>query len=377
MARVRTVAIVLFFSGLFTNLFTGLMTSSAQAQLRGYAAPSNAREPARVGLLGGLREAREERFRREAQAASAAARAAAPRPATPPATAPQANALSAARNPYATAPNNTNPNLYNAANNNLLRRQPPASNVDPAARASNVGRTANYGSTNPQSAYLPPQVRAPNLANPAINNSARNNSALNNANNNGYQPTFVAPASANTFIPSPMRYEGPGVTIRLPAGSRGVVNYLLDDVENNAIRPGEQQVLDDKGSYVVRYSRGVTPDGRTFGESRYTVTEGTYRFELTSTGWELYRESDSTSQPLPPNRLDMELADRSFTEVPSPLSREVTNESLATELPRPSENASEPTESNTEGSTSSQSSEESPSTTEELPAPRPRSILEK
>jgi len=85
-------------------------------------------------------------------------------------------------------------------------------------------------------------------------------------------------------------------------------------------------VLDVKGSYVVRYSRGVTPDGRSFGESRYTITEGRYRFELTATGWELYREPVTDVNLAPPNRLDLAdrpLNDRQYSDVllPEPSSQ--------------------------------------------------------
>lgn len=200
------------------------------------------------------------------------------------------------------------------------------------------------------------------------------NSGLNSGLNANREPSYVAPASANTFVPSPMRgessYDGPGVTIRLPRDARGVVNYLIDDVENSTVRPGEEQVLGSKPSFIVRYSRGVTSDGRSFGESRYTVTEGIYRFELTSSGWELYRESDANNQELPPNRLEIasdellepsrESLEGSREESPKESQRE---ESLATELPMPAESnsaASDPTPA-----------------AEELPAPKPRSILEK
>ena len=346
MARVLSVVFVL--------LNCGLVVDPAQAQLRGYGAPPAAREPARVGLLGGIREAREERFRREAQAAAAAARAANP------------NAGRAA-NPNAAAQNTAAQNAAAARNataaNNLLQRNPNANQ-----RTANYG-SANNGSANNGTANRPSSAtRTPNV------NASSVSSAMNSGLNANREPSYVAPASANTFVPSPMRgdssYDGPGVTIRLPRDARGVVNYLIDDVENSTVRPGEEQVLGSKPSFIVRYSRGVTSDGRSFGESRYTVTEGIYRFELTSSGWELYRESDANNQELPPNRLEIasdellepsrESLEGAREESPKESQRE---ESLATELPMPAES-------------SSAAADPTPAA-EELPAPKPRSILEK
>jgi hypothetical protein len=167
------------------------------------------------------------------------------------------------------------------------------------------------------------------------------------------------------------------VAIRSPQDSVGVVNYLVDDVEVNSIRPGEQQVLDTKGSYIIRYSRGVTPEGRSFGESRYTITEGRYRFELTSTGWELYRESESDIRLAPPNRLDIaesQVIDRRWSDLPRPqpsseseLRRILPTESPVTKSPATEKSASMPIEP---------IASESVANEELLPAPKPRSILE-
>ena len=319
---------------LFTVLLNcGLQAGTSQAQLRGYAAPPAGREPARVGLLGGLRDAREERFRREEQAATAAARAAA-----------QRNSVA---NPSAPGNSSAKLPLSNTANSNTLRRESNPQSVA-AARAASNSRAANYGSPNLQAANR--HLSGADAVNPNFNNSL-------------LRPSSVSAASANALVPNPLRYDGPGVAIRLPKDSPDVVNYLLDDVENNAIRPGEQQVLDSKGSYIVRYSRGVTVDGRSFGESRYTITEGRYRFELTETGWELYRESDFEMPVAPANRLNFsegQVAGRPFKDLPIPefesKSRHILpTESLATEQPI----ASEPVASE-----------------EVLPAPKPRSILE-
>jgi hypothetical protein len=296
---------------LITLMSCGLPVGVLQAQLRGFGAPPVAREPARPGLFGGLREAREERFRREEQAAVAAARASAA----------QRNA--ALRN-AATPPNPT---------------QTPNQRSAEAAR-SNSSRTANYGGTNDQ---------------------ASRNMAKTNTGNSLLVPSPVIPATAIGMDTAPEQYDGSGVAIRLPKDAPSVVRYLVDDVQSKAIRPGERQILDDKDSYIVRYSRGVTADGRSFGESRYTITEGRYRFELTPTGWELYREPDSDAILAPPNRLDIVESRASDLPIPEPSSqselRRLPVESQSTE--KPGVTPSEPTASE-----------------EILPAPKPRSILE-
>ena len=312
----------------------GVPFRASQAQLlRGSTAPPTAREPARLGLLGGLREAREERFRREDQAATAAARTAA-----------------AQRNAAANR-------AGSAANNGTLRQEPIANANSSLKQAGSNSRTANYGSSNVQTAE-----RIPSAAGSA--------NSKNNTSNELLRPRPVVPSATSILVPAPARYDGPGVTIRLPKDSRSVVNYLVDEVESNAIRPGEQQVLDSKGSYIVRYSRGVTADGRSFGESRYTITEGLYRFELTATGWELYRESDANLAP--PNRLDFadsQVNDRRFIEPSSQseLRRAPSTQPLATQPL-----ATQPLAKVNPDLTPSQ-----PVASEEvLPAPKPRSILE-
>ncbi len=331
MARTLILSLVL--------LNCGLPISVSTAQLfRGNVAPPAAREPARAGLLGGMREARDERFRREEQAAIAAGRAAA---------AQRSSAGNAPANPLAGA----NPSAQQPAgalNNNLLRRDAP----NTAMQADANSRTANFRGAN------------------GIN-----------ASNSLSRPTPVTPASAS--IPGPVSYRGPGVAIRLPKEARSVVNYLVDESEAAAIRPGEQQVLEEKGTYVVRYSRGVTADGRSFGESRYTITEGRYRFELTPTGWELYRESGADTNLAPPNQLEIaenRVMEGQSLELPIPqpsmqseLQRPLANQS-ATTSPRPAETPRKPLSI---VPTANDPVASEPVVNEEvLPAPKPRSILE-
>jgi hypothetical protein len=89
-----------------------------------------------------------------------------------------------------------------------------------------------------------------------------------------------------------MPYTGRGVKISMPAELNASVNYLIDGARDSEIRPGEEQVLREKGSYEIRFSRGQTPDGRDLGEAEYSITEGSYRFAVTPKGWDLFRERD-------------------------------------------------------------------------------------
>ncbi len=338
-------------------LNAALTASVAEAQLfRGGSSSPAAREPARPGLLGGIREAREERFRREEQAALAAARAAAAQ------RNPSANSAATRVNPSGLLPNST---PGSAAN----RRD---TNPTPAPALSAGQRNPSEGNANSRSANFRGSTNRAQTGRPDLNGRTPDISGL--------RTNSVAPASANAFVPMPRgqfeeEYEGPGVTIRLPKDARGVVNYLVDEEQTTVIRPGEKQVFDSKASYVVRYSRGVTPGGKTFGESRYEVTEGSYRFELTSTGWELYREPGSDTNLAPANRLDafenesINQFDSGELMIPEP--------SPQAELKRPLALESTGRAPQVEVPPTKDAKQDVPAANEEtLPAPKPRSILE-
>lgn len=108
-----------------------------------------------------------------------------------------------------------------------------------------------------------------------------------------YPSTVVSPATTVTsaaVTANTLPYKGPGVTIKLEESEGGAVTYLVDGRESATIHAGHQQTLTTKGRYEVRFSRGVAPDGRSFGEARYTLTEGNYSFKVTDKGWELLRD---------------------------------------------------------------------------------------
>jgi len=107
------------------------------------------------------------------------------------------------------------------------------------------------------------------------------------------------------------------VTIRLTKETGGNVAYLIDGVEEAAIEAGQEQTLTKKGKYEIRFSRGRSPEGKDFGQARYTISEGAYDFEVTEKGWELRRDKDSSptasvsasrsglkTNVLPPKRVD-------------------------------------------------------------------------
>ena len=157
----------------------------------------------------------------------------------------------------------------------------------------------------------------------------------------------AAYAGPSSLPPNRLPYKGAGVIVRLPSDLGGEVNYVLDGAEHLVIHPGDEQRLDSKGSYNVRFSRGVTEDGREYGEGNYTITEGVYRFAVTDRGWELYREPDSALSRIPGNRLPL-----SQLEIPQTPAVAATS-SPGVEIPQP------------------------PAFEETLPAPHPRSILER
>jgi hypothetical protein len=102
--------------------------------------------------------------------------------------------------------------------------------------------------------------------------------------------------SSERVVPSPtvkensLPYKGPGVKILLAEAVGGEVTYVIDGVEEATIQAGQEQTLTKKGKYEIRFSRGRSEDGKDFGLARYTVTEGTYAFEVTEKGWDLLRE---------------------------------------------------------------------------------------
>ena len=242
----------------------------ASAQPRG-----GASERDRGGILGRVGARRDDRLGRNAPAPAPGNPNAALNPNLP------LNARGAANPGALNGPNNSaaNPLLFGRAAAGVPGARGPVPNPQVGAQAAGQ-RSAYY----PQS---PGATRSG--ANP---NSVAGSSSATDANIVPPAPADVRPASATAPV-NKLPYNGPGVLVRLPRTIPGEVNYLVDDSEHLIVHSGEDQLLRLKGSYEVRFSRGVTSEGRSYGEARYTITEGVYRFDVSANGWELYREGEA------------------------------------------------------------------------------------
>jgi hypothetical protein len=79
--------------------------------------------------------------------------------------------------------------------------------------------------------------------------------------------------------------DGASVTLINPRESGGPVRFLLNGRES-VLRPGETQQLSADRTWLIEFHRGGD-----FGEARYTLTSGAYRFRVTGRGWELVASS--------------------------------------------------------------------------------------
>lgn len=223
----------------------------------------------------------------------------------------------AGANPNAAGNPALNPNLppsARGANPAAANGRTPITNpaarpgIAPNLQALGYPNNSPYANRNPNGAPTPAPVPRGNMQAPgqrsayypdAANPNSRNAASTNPNYAVGPQapasnalPSGVRPASASAPV-NRLPYNGPGVLIRLPRTIPGEVNYLVDDSEHLIVHSGENQLLRLKGSYEVRFSRGVTGEGRSYGEARYTITEGVYRFDVSANGWELYREGEA------------------------------------------------------------------------------------
>lgn len=80
---------------------------------------------------------------------------------------------------------------------------------------------------------------------------------------------------------------GTGRQDNRPAGSRGTINYSIND-NHYVAQPGLKQklaALPNGRGWLVEFDRGGT-----FGTEAYTLAPGTYYFTATDRGWQLYGE---------------------------------------------------------------------------------------
>lgn len=256
-----------------------MFSQQASAQLRG-----GASERDRGGILGRAGARRDERLGRNAPAPTPGNPNPAINPNLPP------NARGAANAAALNGPNNP------AANPLLFGRAPAGVPGAPGARglAPTPAPLPQSGAQagGQRSAYYPQSAGAARSVSGSNPYSVAGSPPSPDANTVPPAPTDVRPASASAPV-NKLPYNGPGVLVRLPRTIAGEVNYLVDDSEHLIVHSGEDQLLRLKGSYEVRFSRGVTSEGRSYGEARYTITEGVYRFDVSANGWELYREGEA------------------------------------------------------------------------------------
>lgn len=107
--------------------------------------------------------------------------------------------------------------------------------------------------------------------------------------------TSNGPLESVTVKKNAMPYKGRGVTIALPEDTGGEVTYFIDGKEEAVIRAGEEQTLSKKGTYEVKFHRGMSGEGKDMGQARYTIREGDYEFRVTDKGWELTRISGANN----------------------------------------------------------------------------------
>ncbi|MCE9604592.1 MAG: hypothetical protein K8U03_06760 [Planctomycetia bacterium] len=71
-----------------------------------------------------------------------------------------------------------------------------------------------------------------------------------------------------------------------PSSSGGQVSFIVDNSREVTLAPGESKSLNDGDGTTVEFDRGET-----YGTTRVVLTEGTYEFVVTSSGWDLQRQS--------------------------------------------------------------------------------------
>jgi hypothetical protein len=102
--------------------------------------------------------------------------------------------------------------------------------------------------------------------------------------------TQTAPATSLPTVPTTVRANPApasrnfGVTLRNPADSGTTIAFVVDSRTEVDLAPGETMPLVEKSAYFIEFDRGGD-----FGTSKRTLTEGTYEFVGTESGWDLRR----------------------------------------------------------------------------------------
>jgi hypothetical protein len=102
------------------------------------------------------------------------------------------------------------------------------------------------------------------------------------------QQVFINRPPQNNVPGVPVPINGGGRQIRIvnPADSGGEVQYSLNGTAYS-IRPGYGQVIDNDRQWVISFGSGGIR-----GDVRYTLAQGTFKFKVLETGWELVRAAD-------------------------------------------------------------------------------------
>ena len=96
---------------------------------------------------------------------------------------------------------------------------------------------------------------------------------------------------ANTIATAPPAAPAPvasqPIVLTNPKANQNAVAYVLADAHTYQMKPGEQQTLEPRtdGPWIIAFDRG---DGS--APARYSLSEGTYEFVLSATGWELQQK---------------------------------------------------------------------------------------
>lgn len=144
--------------------------------------------------------------------------------------------------------------------------------------------------------------------NGAVSRSSYNNYGYNNGYYGGYTgyPSYSS-TPVTTGIQTPSQYQPivnnrapqnviPGTTgaftaggkIRIfnPVGTGGDVRYSLNDTEY-LVKEGYTQAVDNDRVWTIHFGSGGPR-----GDIRYTLSPGTYKFQVDQSGWELVRAAD-------------------------------------------------------------------------------------
>jgi hypothetical protein len=116
--------------------------------------------------------------------------------------------------------------------------------------------------------------------------------------NYGYGSPYVAgyrgSYSGAAVAPNPSPDHGLPIVIDSPAAITMPINFSLNG-RRYLIHPGERQTLTNDRPWTIQFDRGGE-----YGFSEYGLTPGTYEFEATDRGWELFKLTRSAVVAQPP-----------------------------------------------------------------------------